>query len=213
MFIRNLNQNPSRLAILMLAGLSSILQTEAAVLNPAATITLRSAHEPEDGHLLVSTNFTFASATFAGQLTSKVWANDESNPFGGLTFVYRLTNTGDCTDSLGWFDLSGFAGSLVDVNYSGSGVAPRSATRSSSGAKITFGFFDRDGDETLLASDTSAWLVIQTDRTTWGLSQLVGMDSEQVAVTTFAPVAVPEPTVAAVMALAGALMATRRAKV
>ena len=28
----------------------------------------------------------------AGTLTSKVWADDESNPLGGLTFTYKLSN-------------------------------------------------------------------------------------------------------------------------
>ena len=73
----------------------------AALLNPGSTITLRSAHEPEEGHLLAQTNFTFTSTAFTGTLTSKVWENDESNPWGGLTFTYKLANNSDCRESLG----------------------------------------------------------------------------------------------------------------
>lgn len=199
-------------AVSVLAILGSTF-ANASVLNPGATITLRSAHEPEDARLVAQTNFTFTSAAFTGTLTSKVWADDESNPWGGLTFSYRLANTSGCTESLGLFTLGGFADSLVDVNYSGSGIAPRKATRSALGNTISFGFFDRDGDETLLPGNTSAWLVIQTGCHTWGLNQLVGMDSLEVTAATFAPVAVPEPTALAVLALAGGLTFRRRAQV
>lgn len=201
-------------ALVVLSALAILGSTfaNASLLNPGATITLRSAHEPEDGRLVAQTNFAFTSVAFTGTLTSKVWADDESNPWGGLTFSYRLANTSDCTEALGLFTLGGFADSLVDVNYSGSGIAPRKVTRSALGNTISFGFFDRDGDETLLPGNTSAWLVIQTGCHTWGLNQLVGMDSLEVAAATFAPVAVPEPTSLAVLALAGAVLLTRRAK-
>lgn len=177
----------------------------AALLNPGSTITLRSAHEPEEGHLLAQTNFTFTSTAFTGTLTSKVWENDESNPWGGLTFTYKLANNSDCRESLGLFALRGFSESLTDVNYSGSGIAPRTATRSSNGNQITFGFFNRHGDETLLPGDTSAWLVIQTCCTSWGLNQLVGLDSLEVIAPAFTPLAVPEPTSAAQI-IAGGLV-------
>lgn len=185
----------------------------ASLLNPGSTITLRSAHEPEDGRLVAQTNFAFTSASFTGTLASKVWADDESNPWGGLTFSYRLASTSDCAEPLGLFSLRGFTDSLVDVNYSGSGIAPRKATRSALGNTITFGFFDRDGDETLLPGSTSAWLVVQTGCDSWGLNQRVGMDSLEVTAATFAPVAVPEPTVGALVLMAstlGALVAKRR---
>lgn len=185
---------------------------KATLLNPGDTITLRFAQEPEDGRLLAQTNSTFTSAAFTGTLTSKVWADDESNPWGGLTFSYRLANTSDCTESLGLLTLGGFADSLVDVNYSGSGIAPRKVTRSVLGNTISFGFFDRDGDDTLLPGDSSALLIIQTGCQTWGLNQLIGMDALQVAATTLSPVAVPEPTAAAVLALAGIALLTRRVK-
>lgn len=212
MFIRNLNQNPTRLAILVLAGLFSILQTEASTLNPGATISLRSAHEPEDAHLLAVTNFNFSSSAFSGKLTSKVWADDEANPFDGLTFSYRLVNTGECDDALGWFSLSGFGGLLVDVNYFTGGVAPRTAMRSASGDLISFGFFDRDGEETFEPGASSAWLIVQTSGHTWGVNQLIGVDTETVTSAAFTPMAVPEPTSIALVALAGATLLARRAK-
>lgn len=184
----------------------------ATLLNPGSTINLRSASEPEDGRLLAQTNFTFTSATFTGTLTSKVWADDKSNPWGGITFTYKLANNSDCRESLGLFALRGFSESLADVNYSGSGIAPRTVSRSADANKITFGFFNRHGDETLLPGNTSAWLVIQTGCTSWGLNQLVGLDSAEVIAPAFTPVAAPEPTLATFLCLSVVITLARRKK-
>ncbi len=212
MFSRNLNQNPIRLAVLLLAGIVPPAATEAAVLNPGAKLALHQAHEPQGAHLLAVTNCNFTSANLTGKLQSKVWVEDESNPFGGLTFSYRLVNTGECEDFLGWFSLNGFAGLGVDVNYSGGGVAPRTGTRSASGDVISFGFFDRDRDETFEPGASSAWLIVQTSAQIWGVNQSVGVGAESVAAVVFSPVVVPEPTTVALMALAGVVLLTRRAK-
>lgn len=193
-----------------MAGVGSLLSTEAKQLDPGATVTLWSANEPKGGYVVAVTNFSFSASSFSGKLLSKVWAGDESNPFGGLTFTYRLDNTGECEDSLGWFSLGGFSSLLVDVNYSGGGIAPRSAVRSISGDVIAFGFFDRDGEETFESGDSSAWLVLQTSAQTWCVNQLVGVDAEMVAAATFTPVAVPEPTSVAVVMLAGGAFLARR---
>jgi hypothetical protein len=187
-------------AALLVLG-SSI--ADATILNPGSTINLRSASEPEDGHLLAQTNFTFTSTAFTGTLTSKVWEDDKSNPWGGITFTYKLANTSDCTESLGLFALRGFSESLTDVNYSGSGIAPRTVSRSADASQITFGFFNRHGEETLLPGNTSAWLVIQTGCTSWGLNQLVGLDSMEIIAPTFTPTAAPEPTTAVMVVLGG----------
>lgn len=210
MFIRTLNPNPIRLAGLLLAGIVATASTEAAVLNPGAKLALYSAHEPQGAQLLAVTNHHFSSATLSGKLMSKVWADDEANPFGGLTFSYRLVNTGECEDFPGWFSLNGFAGLGVDVNYSGGGVAPRTVTRSASGDVISFGFFDRDGDETFEPGASSAWLIVQTSAQTWGVNQSVGVGAENVSASVFTPVVVPEPTVVALLVLAGAWRLVRR---
>jgi len=190
------------LAAFLVGTLLGVSKASASPLSPGATLQLRLASEPDDAHLVAQTNFSFTSGSFSGTLTSKVWADDESNPWGGLTFTYKLSNASSCLESLGLFALRGFADSLVDVNYSGSGIAPRTVSRSVSGSEIAFGFFTRHGAETLLPGDTSAWLVIQTSCNTWGVNQFVGMDAEMVAATTFAPVAVPEPAAATLLGLA-----------
>jgi hypothetical protein len=210
MFIRTLNQNPIRLATLLLAGIVSTSSTEATVLNPGAKTALYPAHEPQGAHLLAVTNYNFSAASLSGKLMSKVWADDEANPFGGLTFSYRLVNTGECDDSLGWFSLGGFAGLSVDVNYFTGGVAPRIAQRSVSGAVVSFGFFDRNGDETFEPGDSSAWLIVQTSAHDWCVNQLVGVDTEMVAAATFTPVAVPEPASVSIVAFAGLVLWARR---
>jgi hypothetical protein len=194
---------------LVILGLSP---ANATLLNPGSTLNLRPASEPDDGHLLAQTNCTFTSAAFTGTLTSKVWADDESNPWGGLTFTYKLANNSDCLESLGLFALRGFDGLLTDVNYSGPGIAPRSVDRSVDGNQITFGFFDRHGGETLLPGDTSAWLVIQTGCTSWGLNQLVGLDALEVIAPAFTPTAVPEPNITALIIASGLLFLSRKSR-
>jgi hypothetical protein len=189
-------------AAIFVGTLLGVSEASASPLSPGATIQLRLASEPDDARLVAHTNFSFTSGSFSGTLTSKVWADDDSNPWGGLTFTYKLFNASSCLESLGLFALRGFADSLVDVNYSGSGIAPRTVSRSVSGSEIAFGFLTRHGAETLLSGDTSAWLVIQTSCNTWGVNQLVGMDAEMVAATTFAPVAVPEPAAVTLLGLA-----------
>ena len=181
----------------------------ATLLDPGSSIMLRSAHEPKEGHLLAQTNFSFTSAAFTGTLTSKVWDEDDSNPWGGITFTYKLSNTSDCSESLGLFALRGFSHLLTDVNYSGSGIAPRTVSRSTDGNQITFGFFDRYGAETLLPGGTSAWLVIQTGCTTWGLNQLVGLDSIEVLAPAFTPQPVTEPASGALLIAGSMVFLTR----
>lgn len=213
--INMLNPNPisfvARAGMLLLAGFLLLPPAEAKLLNPGATVTLWSANEPKGGHVVAVTNFNFSSTSFSGKLQSKVWADDESNPFGGLTFSYRLVNTGECDDSLGWFSLSGFASLLVDVNYSSGGVAPLTATRSTAaGDTISFGFFNREGEEAFEPGASSAWLVVQTSAQNWCVNQLVGVDTELVTAATFTPVAVPEPAALTLFVLAGAAFWMRR---
>ncbi len=176
---------------------------QASLLSPGATLSLQREHEPAGGHIVALTNFTFTAASFTGTLTSKVWADDESNPWGGLTFSYKLTTTGTGTESLGLFTLGGFADLLVDVSQAGEGAASRTVARSADGEKITFNFPNRNSEETSRSGTSSAWLIIQTDSHTWGLNQLVGMDSVDVRAATFTPIAVPEPTVGGLLGLSG----------
>lgn len=212
MFIRNQTQNPAHFVVLLLAGLFATLTTEASLLKPGGKTALYSAHEPQGAHLLAVTNFNFSSANLTGKLQSKVWADDESNPFGGLTFSYRLVNTGECEDFLGWFSLSGFTGLSVDVNFFGGGVAPRTAMRSQSGDTISFGFFDRGANETFEPGDSSAWLIVQTSAQNWGVNPFVGVDTEMVTAAAFAPVTVPEPATITLVALVGVAVLSRRKK-
>ncbi|MGC3959301.1 MAG: hypothetical protein QM813_15570 [Verrucomicrobiota bacterium] len=210
MYIRNLTQTLIRFVVLLLAGVFATFATEASLLKPGTKTALYSAHEPQGAHLLAVTNFNFSSANLTGNLQSKVWADDESNPFGGLTFSYRLVNTGECEDFLGWFSLSGFAGLGVDVNFFGGGVAPLTAMRSASGDMVSFGFFDREADKIFEPGNSSAWLIIQTSAHTWGVNSFVGVDAETVTAAAFAPVTVPEPTTVAFAALLGAVLLARR---
>lgn len=203
MYIRNQTQNPARVVALLLAGLFATLTTEATLLKPGGKTAVYSAHEPQGAHLLAVTNFNFSFASLDAKLQSKVWANDESNPFGGLTFSYRLVNTSECDEALNWLSLSGFMGLSVDVNYSGGGFAPLTAMRSASGDVVSFGFFDHWENDTFGPGASSAWLIIQTSAHTWGVNQAVSVNSDTVQAAVFAPVVVPEPAAISILVLAG----------
>lgn len=198
------------LAVLMTLFLTDS-NTPASILDPGSSIRLHRANEPRGAQLLATTNSTFSSAGFTGTLTSKVWAGDDSNPWGGLTFSYLLANSGDCAETLGLFTLSGFAGMLVDVNCFGSGVAPRQAMSSASGERISFGFFNHAGDATLQPGETSNWLIIQTSSGSWGINDLISLGTAEVNAASFTPTSVPEPTAATLLLLAG-VVAARRCK-
>lgn len=199
----------SNIGVRLVAGLflaSNLGGTaQASLLSPGATLSLQREHEPASGHPLAMTDFSFTTREFSGTLTSEVWASDESNPWGGLTFAYKLWNSSACeeADALGQFTLAGFASSLTIASYAGEDVAPRTVARSADGGKITFNFLNRKSQETLLPGTSSAWLIIQTDSHSWGPGFQVEIDSIQVAARLLAPVAVPEPTVSGLMGLSG----------
>ena len=198
---------------LLLLCVCVVTNVQAALLNPGATIHVVSAAEPSGASLLATTNVIFHTDFFSGSLVSKVWEQDNSNPWGGLTFGYRLKYDENCQESLGWLTLGGFAGLFTDVNYFSSGTTPHHAGRSESGNTIAFSFLSLHGDNHNGNEEKSAWLIIQTDGTDWGVNPLIGINSTTISVATFAPAAVPEPTSLTLLVLAGVVVLTRRSKV
>ena len=183
---------------------------QAVPLVPASSIVLPSEAEPVGASLVTSSALNFSSLTFSGTLTSKVWSGDTSNPFGGLTFTYQISNNAVSTDPIDRLTLSSYAGFQTDASYFGAGIVPTSAVRNPAGNQVTFDFAGQF-QGTLVAGSTSPLLILQTDSASWQVSNAAVINSSSVNVATFAPLAVPEPT-AAVILVAGAIIFGLRRK-
>src|SRR4051794_11115908 len=93
---------------------------QAAPLAPGATIPAPSEPDPTGGVVKPGTGGAvgFAAggaAPYSGTLTSTVIAGDPSNPLGGLTFTYRLSNDGTSLSALERMTNIDFTGFLTDV--------------------------------------------------------------------------------------------------
>ena len=191
----------------LVIGLSS---AQAVSLVPASSIALPSEAEPVGASLVTSSVLNFSSLTFSGTLTSKVWSGDTSNPFGGLTFTYQISNDAVSADPIDRLTLSSYAGFQTDASYFGAGIVPTSAVRNPAGNQVTFDFAGQF-QGTLVAGSTSPLLILQTDSAAFQVSNAAVINSSSVNVATFAPLAVPEPT-AAVIFVAGAIIFGLRRK-
>ena len=146
-------------------------------------------------------------------MTSSVYGNDASNPFGpgALTFTYLYSIiTGP--DSSEGISLGSFAGFNTAVTYQAPtpGVAPILVSRSAIGDNIEFNFIPQ-----ILPGMTSALLVVQTSSQTFNIGTATVLDntgSPNVAI--LAPVAIvgtPEPASATFILLGmGVLASVRR---
>jgi len=78
--------------------------------------------EPAPGSVVVGGGapVPFVAASYTGILTSTVWNNDASNPFGlqALTFTYTLTNNAGSAHELHRFTISNFETFLTDAAFS-----------------------------------------------------------------------------------------------
>jgi len=202
----------SFIAFRPLVGLASVLavcSAQALSLTPGSSISLVSENEPVGATSLVSSTVNFVAPTFSGTLISTVWSGDTSNPHGGLTFTYQLFNNSYSPDPIDRFTLSSFTGFLTDASYFGPGIVPTSVVRNPVGNQISFNFTGLF-EGTLVQGGNSAMLILQTDSAAWQNSLAGIINSSSVNVATFAPVAVPEPTIAALLVLGAASLALRR---
>lgn len=160
--------------------------------------------------LLTSTTNSFigvnssSTVLFTGTLISSVFAGDFSNPFGGLTFTYRLFNDGTSLDNIGEMNLTSFGGFATDVSMliGSPGLAPLVATRTGTpipDTKVEFLFKTPVGgplsfQDNLAPGLFSALLVIQTDAPAYTLGNAAIINGGVASVDTLAPsLIVPEP--------------------
>src|SRR3954469_16704601 len=89
--------------------------------NPTDSDFVPAGNGPVGGSILLGTGIAvpFSSATFHGTLTSTVIAGDTSNPYGGLTFTYLISNSavGAPIGDIDRLTINDYAGFLVDASY------------------------------------------------------------------------------------------------
>jgi hypothetical protein len=188
---------------------------QAALLSSGGTIYPMVAEvDPVGGVVKASTTSPITAPTFTGTLTTTVIEGDTSNPYGGLTFTYLLTNAAGSPDDLARLTVSSFAGYFVDASYqSGGGTAPALVTRAAVGDVVGFDF-NGLGAGMISPGGSSALLVLQTNSSTWTPTIAAVIDSSVATTASFAPApggGVPEPATLS-MAAAGtvALLLRRR---
>lgn len=167
-------------------------------LAPGTGITAQSSTYPA-GSSSDAISSSFTTPTLSGTVYSSVYADDTSNPYGGLTFAYQLMVTASSTDSSSEMTVGSFASFFTDVSYNplaGGLIAPSNFSRSASGDVVRFVFFNSP----VGPGQTSALLVVQTDATSYQQSVAAVINNLSANVTSLAPVAtVPEPGVATLL--------------
>lgn len=189
-------------------------------LPPSTVIFATPAPDPTGGAVIAGgVPVPFVAATFSGMLTSTVIAGDPSNPFGGLTFTYRISNSAGSPGEIDRLTLNGFFGFLADGSYQvpAAGLIPTLNDRDAVGDVIGFTFLGAPvGAGTLLPGMTSALLVVQTNAPDYVLSTAAIIDGSVTTAPIFAPsLIVPEPATISMAALGLgtlALVARRRAR-
>jgi len=184
---------------------------------PGATIPAPPEPDPVGGAVIAGgAAVPFLSGNYSGTLTSTVISGDVSNPLGGLTFTYLISNNAGSLDSIERMTISSFAGFSTDVSFQvpAVGVPPTFIDRNPApGDVVGFSFFSAPiGSGVILPGTNSALLVVQTDAPTFQPSFAHVLDGTTALVASYAPAfGIPEPSTLVLAALGGlALLIYRR---
>lgn len=162
------------------------------------------------GTLLATSTAPFSSASLTGTLISRVISGDSTSPLAGLTFTYQVILSPSSLNAASQLSVSRFGSFATDVSYFGDGatnVPPSFISRSSEGGGLgdvlQFHFGPPGLTETLVPGSTSSLLIVQTDSLQFQPTTASLIDGVAVPnIASFAPLTIPEPTVA-VLGLAG----------
>ncbi|MGQ9650736.1 MAG: hypothetical protein ACUVXJ_11555 [Phycisphaerae bacterium] len=146
--------------------------------------------DPVGGEVIASAvAVPLVAATFSGSVTTTVIAGDTSNPLGGLTFTYQVTNYSGSANVITQVGLAGLAGLMVDASYQipGEGRPPASISLSSTGDGILFAFLAGIGPGALDPGISSAVLVLQTNASNYRWTKLSAIDGSVGEAASFAP--------------------------
>lgn len=167
--------------------------------------------DPVVGAPLASISMPFSAAPlYTGTLISEVYNNDTSNPYGGLTFVYQLSNDFVSLDAIHRLTINNFSGFLIDASYQipTAALVPSLIDRSLAGT-VGFHFIPNPpGVGELSPGLATPLLVLQTDASTYVSTFASVIDGTVTTVPSFSPAPiVPEPASILLMAIgAGGLL-------
>jgi hypothetical protein len=207
-FKKRAKLHPQLHALLVVCALALVSSsTFAAPINlvPGDSVFVPSGAGPIAGTVEGGTGFPvpFVSATFNGTLTSTVYLGDATNPYGGLTFTYQLTNNSAPAPAgdIDRLTINDYAGFIVDGSYrakNANDVPPTLVDRGVSGDVIGFSFLNLPGNlgnGPLHKGFTSALLVLQTDALNFQQTLVAVIDGSTVIVPSFSPSRnIPEPS-------------------
>ena len=219
---------PQHHALLVMCALALVCSSSfAAPINlvPGESFFVPSGAGPIAGTVEVGTGIPvpFVSGTFNGTLTSTVYSDEATNPYGGLTFTYQLTSNSAPAPAgdIDRLTINDYAGFTVDGSYratNATDVPPTLVDRDVSGDVIGFSFLNLPGNlgnGPLHKGFTSALLVLQTGALTFQPTLVAVIDGSTVIVPSFSPNRnIPEPSsfILAALGLFGLAAWSRRRK-
>jgi hypothetical protein len=159
------------------------------------------------GSPIITVTSPFVSATLNGTLTSSVYSN---STLSALVFTYQINLSPNSPSAVSQLSISRFGSFATTVSFSGNSptyVPPSFISRSNEGGGVgdvmQFHFGPPGMTESLLPGMTSSLLIVETDSRGFQPTTASIIDGVAVPnIPSFAPLSVPEPTVA-VFGLAG----------
>jgi hypothetical protein len=174
----------------------SASRASASFMAPGASLSASPEPDPIGGIVVGTTGpVPFATASYSGTLDSSVISGDASNPFGGLTFTYLLTNSAVSTGEIDRLSINDYAGFLVDASYQvpTAGLPPTLMNRSGLGDVVGFNYVGAPvGAGVLTPGSSSALMVVQTNATLFAPTLVSVLNGLGTMVSSLGP-AVPEP--------------------
>jgi hypothetical protein len=170
---------------------------------------------PPTGPIFTSVTSPFATSDLNGTITTDVYANDTTNTFGGLTFVYTVHNNPTSVDAIGRATVTDYNGVSTDASFvavPGTFVVPGSVNRSASSDVVGWNFQDGSGANTLGTGLSSVPLVLRTDSTNFAPNTANIIDGSTTPAAALGPAAgiLPEPAMLSALSLIGLVFARRR---
>ncbi|MCU0688714.1 MAG: hypothetical protein MUE97_03085 [Phycisphaerales bacterium] len=190
------------------ASLSAVSQ--AAILNVGASQFPVANEGPITGTIVGTLTTNFSTSLYGGTLSSEVISGDTTNPLGGLTFVYTLSNFGTSTSSLSRLTLNGFVGIQTDTSWfvGSPRIIPAAVDRTSSPDVIGWSWLSFGGNQLIGPNSSSSQLIVQTNATSFNPNVASIIDGLVTQSGILAPI--PTPGAAALLGLGGLVMAGRR---